>query len=82
MNRDTAVGLLGRLESRLQAQQGDLAQVESAREIARKIWPTAYISVGSDILREVREFERTSTAALPAPAALINTLRTCFQALA
>lgn len=35
-----------------------------AREIAREIWPTAFISVGADILREVREFERTSTAAL------------------
>ena len=40
------------------------AHEQSAREIARKIWPTAFISVGSDILREVREFERTSTAAL------------------
>ncbi len=37
---------------------------QSARTIAREIWPTAFISVGADILREVREFERTSTAAL------------------
>ncbi|MCC7274675.1 MAG: hydantoinase/oxoprolinase family protein, partial [Alphaproteobacteria bacterium] len=35
-----------------------------ARDIAREIWPNAFISVGADILREVREFERTSTAAL------------------
>jgi N-methylhydantoinase A len=40
------------------------AHEQSAREIAREIWPTAFISVGADILREVREFERTSTAAL------------------
>ena len=37
---------------------------QTAREIAREIWPTAFVSVGADILREVREFERTSTAAL------------------
>jgi N-methylhydantoinase A len=35
-----------------------------AREIARGIWPNAFISIGSDILREVREFERSSTATL------------------
>jgi N-methylhydantoinase A len=35
-----------------------------AREIAGEVWPNAFISVGADILREVREFERTSTAAL------------------
>ena len=32
--------------------------------IAREMWPTPFISVGSDILREVREFERGSTAAV------------------
>jgi N-methylhydantoinase A len=37
---------------------------QRAREIAREIWPTAFVSVGAEILREVREFERTSTAAL------------------
>ncbi|MGE0715928.1 MAG: hydantoinase/oxoprolinase family protein, partial [Alphaproteobacteria bacterium] len=35
-----------------------------ARDIAREMWPNAFLSVGADILREVREFERTSTAAL------------------
>ena len=40
------------------------AHEEAARQIAREIWPTSFVSVGADILREVREFERTSTAAL------------------
>ena len=35
-----------------------------ARAIAREVWPDASITLGSDILREVREFERGSTAAL------------------
>jgi N-methylhydantoinase A len=33
-------------------------------EIARAIWPNQFVTLGSDILREVREFERGSTAAL------------------
>jgi N-methylhydantoinase A len=33
-------------------------------EIAREIWPNQFVTLGSDILREVREFERGSTAAL------------------
>src|ERR1700757_4466028 len=33
-------------------------------EIAREIWPNRFVTLGSDILREVREFERGSTAAL------------------
>ncbi|MBV9014514.1 MAG: hydantoinase/oxoprolinase family protein, partial [Alphaproteobacteria bacterium] len=33
-------------------------------EIAREIWPNPFVTLGSDILREVREFERGSTAAL------------------
>jgi N-methylhydantoinase A len=37
-----------------------------AAEIARAMWPNAYISVGHEILREVREFERVSTAAVNA----------------
>ncbi len=32
--------------------------------IAREVWPDAPVTLGSDILREVREFERGSTAAL------------------
>ena len=35
-----------------------------AGSIAREVWPDALITLGSDILREVREFERGSTAAL------------------
>jgi N-methylhydantoinase A len=35
-----------------------------AAEIARELWPNPFISVGSDILREVREFERGTTAAI------------------
>jgi N-methylhydantoinase A len=33
-------------------------------EIAQEIWPNRFVTLGSDILREVREFERGSTAAL------------------
>src|SRR5215213_11051247 len=33
-------------------------------EIAWEIWPNRFVTLGSDILREVREFERGSTAAL------------------
>jgi N-methylhydantoinase A len=33
-------------------------------EIARELWANRYVTLGSDILREVREFERGSTAAL------------------
>ncbi len=33
-------------------------------EIAGEIWPNQFVTLGSDILREVREFERGSTAAL------------------
>lgn len=35
-------------------------------EIAQNLWPNHYISVGSQILAEVREFERGSTTALNA----------------
>ena len=35
-----------------------------ARDIAREMWPNPFISVGAEILREVREFERSSTAAV------------------
>jgi len=33
-------------------------------QIAREIWANQFVTLGSDILREVREFERGSTAAL------------------
>jgi len=39
---------------------------QRAAEIARTNWPTGFISISSDILREVREFERGSTAAVNA----------------
>ena len=35
-----------------------------AGALAREVWPGVHITLGSDILREVREFERGSTAAL------------------
>ncbi|MFN4087992.1 MAG: hydantoinase/oxoprolinase family protein [Alphaproteobacteria bacterium] len=37
-----------------------------AAEIVRSLWPNSCVSVGHDILREVREFERGSTAAVNA----------------
>jgi N-methylhydantoinase A len=37
-----------------------------AAEIARAVWPNRHVTVGHDILREVREFERGSTAAVNA----------------
>ncbi len=40
------------------------AHEERAFEIAREIWPNEFISVGSRTLREVREFERGSAAAI------------------
>ena len=39
---------------------------EQALAIARQIWPNAYVTASSHILREVREFERASTAAINA----------------
>src|SRR5918911_1242196 len=40
------------------------AHEQRCAEIAREIWPNPFVTLGSDILREVREFERGSTAAL------------------
>jgi N-methylhydantoinase A len=37
-----------------------------AAEIARAMWPNPYVTVGHEILSEVREFERASTAAVNA----------------
>ncbi len=37
-----------------------------AAEIVRAFWPNAYVSVGHEILAELREFERGTTAALNA----------------
>ena len=37
---------------------------ERCAEIARSIWPNPYITLGSRVLREIREFERVSTATL------------------
>ncbi len=39
---------------------------ERCFEIAREIWPNEFITLGSRILREIREFERGSTAAINA----------------
>jgi N-methylhydantoinase A len=40
------------------------AHEQRCGEIAREIWPNRFVTLGSNILREVREFERGSTAAL------------------
>jgi N-methylhydantoinase A len=40
------------------------AHEQRCGEIARDIWPNRFVTLGSNILREVREFERGSTAAL------------------
>src|SRR5262249_22044350 len=40
------------------------AHEQRCAEIAREIWTNRFVTLGSDILREVREFERGSTAAL------------------
>ncbi|MGZ0190271.1 MAG: hydantoinase/oxoprolinase N-terminal domain-containing protein, partial [Alphaproteobacteria bacterium] len=37
-----------------------------AREAVARVWPNAHITAATDILPEIREFERTSTAALNA----------------
>ena len=37
-----------------------------AGEIAAELWPNAFVTLGSDVLPEIREFERASTAALNA----------------
>ena len=35
-----------------------------AAEIARELWPNAFVSTGSEVLSEIREFERASATAL------------------
>src|SRR5438046_3364340 len=40
------------------------AHEQRCAEIAREIWPNRFVTLGSEILREAREFERGSTAAL------------------
>jgi len=42
------------------------AHEQRAAEIAREVWPNEYVTVSSEVLREVREFERGSTAAVNA----------------
>jgi N-methylhydantoinase A len=42
------------------------AHEQACLSIARELWPNPYITIGSDILREIREFERGSTAAVNA----------------
>ncbi len=37
-----------------------------AREVVKEVWPNDYVSIGSDILAEFREFERGSTVAINA----------------
>jgi N-methylhydantoinase A len=40
------------------------AHERQARELAATLWPNAYITVGSELLPEYREFERGTTAAI------------------
>ena len=40
------------------------AHEDRCAEIARELWPNEHITLGSRVLREVREFERGSTAAV------------------
>ncbi|MBX6353616.1 MAG: hydantoinase/oxoprolinase family protein [Thermoflavifilum sp.] len=39
---------------------------QQVAEILRKVWPNEYISISSEILPEIREFERTSTTVVNA----------------
>ena len=39
---------------------------QAAREAVMRVWPNAHITAATDILPEIREFERTSTAVLNA----------------
>jgi N-methylhydantoinase A len=40
------------------------ANEQKARQVLEKLWPNPFIVIGSEVLPEVREFERTSTAVL------------------
>ena len=40
------------------------ANEQKARQVLEKLWPNPFIVAGSEVLSEVREFERTSTAVL------------------
>ncbi len=40
------------------------ANEQRAKKVLEKVWPNPFIVTGSEILQEVREFERTSTAVL------------------
>jgi N-methylhydantoinase A len=42
------------------------ANERAAAEVARSVWPNEHVSVSSEILPEIREFERASTTALNA----------------
>jgi len=39
---------------------------QKAREVIAAVWPEAYVSISSDLLREPQEFERTSTTVMNA----------------
>ncbi len=42
------------------------ANERAALAAAREVWPNEHVAISSDILPEIREFERTSTTALNA----------------
>ena len=57
------------------------ANEQAALAAVRAIWPNEHVSISSDILPEIREFERTSTAALnavlqPVVGSYLSTLNT------
>ena len=37
---------------------------QRAKELASKLWPNDYVSIGSEVMREIREFERASAGTL------------------
>lgn len=56
-----------------------------AREVLEKVWPNPYVVAASDLLPEIREFERTSTAVLngyvqPLIVRYLNSLMDSLQA--
>ena len=60
------------------------ANEQSALAAVRAIWPNEHVAISSDILPEIREFERTSTAALnavlqPVVGSYLSTLTTSLR---
>lgn len=60
------------------------AHERRAAEIVRRVWPNEFVSVGSDILNEIREFERGSTVSINAyvQPKILNYIRSVDEGLA